>query len=131
MADVNIESEGTVRLIVIDTSVYGEKTALKSAYRFSDKAFIHIQQRAEKQIEVRLRAKNSGDDIDLLAGEFTNDLLEQRLREIVAKETEPIRDLIITHALSKTTIINGPLETMDPFPSKSGASSGSAPKHSC
>ena len=51
-----------------------------------------------------------------------NDLLDQTLREKVAKETEAFRNLIVAHALSKTCLINSELETQDPFTDAQGIS---------
>ena len=106
--------EGPVRLVAIDTAVYDLKTVLKTAYWFTDRAYLHLQFGEERKIEVRLRAKRSDVDLESLVGDFMNDLLEQRLRELVAAETEGIRDLIFAHALSKTPLLHRDLETADP-----------------
>jgi hypothetical protein len=41
--------------------------------------------------------------------------LDQSLREIVARESEPVRNLILAHALSRTPFVDPELETVDPF----------------
>jgi len=109
-----IAAEGPVRLITVDVSVYGLRPLLKSAYLFTDRAFLHLQYRDECTIEVRFRAKRSDADTDTIARDFLNDLIDQRLREMVAAETESTRDLILAHALSKTSLLNRDLETADP-----------------
>lgn len=107
--------EGPVRLVVIDTKVYGLNAVLKAAYWFTDRAFLHLQSGDGQKIEVRLRAKEPGTDVDSLVGDFMKELLDQQLRETVAAETEGIRDLIFSHALSKTPLLHRDLETADPF----------------
>jgi His-Xaa-Ser system protein HxsD len=107
--------EGLVRLVVIDTKVYGLNAVLKAAYWFTDRAFLHLQFGDGQEIEVRLRAKHTGADVDSLVGDFMNELLDQQLRETVAAETRGIRDLVFSHALSKTPLLHRDLETADPF----------------
>jgi hypothetical protein len=51
-----------------------------------------------------------------MAGEFCNALLDQTLREIVSQESEAERNLILAHALSRTTLIHPELETESPIP---------------
>lgn len=108
-------SSELVRLIRVDTAVYGLVAVLKSAYRLTDRAYLHIQRSGANQLEMRLRPQRPDVDPDTLAGEFLNDLVDQRLRELVGRETQQARDLILAHALSKTPLINAALESTDPF----------------
>ena len=91
--------------LLLDTSVYSMTAIQKCAYLFTSRAFVVIQLKSEKLVEVQIRAK-SGQDNDTLVGEFLNEALDQNLRELIARETEGVRDLIITHALSKTSLLN-------------------------
>ncbi len=93
--------------VSVDLSVYGLTAVLKSAYRFSGRAYLHVQDAGGGKVDVWVRAKD-GSAPDQVAGEFLNDLLDQRLREIVATETRPERDLILAHALSRTNLVKGP-----------------------
>jgi His-Xaa-Ser system protein HxsD len=110
------DAPDSVRVVKVDTSVYGLTAVLKSGYQFTGRAYLHIQRTGEGELEIRLRPKQAGINPDDLAGEFLNDLIDQRLREIVAKETQAARDLILAHALSKTSLLHLELETTNPFP---------------
>jgi His-Xaa-Ser system protein HxsD len=115
MTAESVAREGPMRLVVIDPKVYSLNAVLKTAYWFTDRAFLHLQFGGDQKIELRLRAKHPGADVESLAGDFMNELLDQQLREAVAAETEGIRDLIFSHALSKTSLLQRDLETADPF----------------
>ena len=66
-------------------------------------------------LRVRLRPKPPAvTDIAALAGEFVNLLLDETLREEIGRETEPVRNLILAHALSETALLRPELETADP-----------------
>ena len=99
---------------VIDLKVYSEAAVLRAAHKFTDRCHIHLQREAETRIGARFRAKNTGSDCGRLAGEFFNELLDQRLREIVQRESEPVRNLILAHALAGTALIHPELDTAEP-----------------
>ncbi len=105
--------------IPVDTRIYTENAVLKSAHRFTSRYFVRLES-SEGHIVVHLCPKLKGDDLEHGVGEFLNDLLEQRLRDIVAAETSGIRDLIMAHALSRTNLIRPDLEDGEPFTSADG-----------
>lgn len=106
--------DGPMRMVTVDTSVYSLKAILKSAYAFTARAYLHLQYQDATVIEVRMRPKRSGEDPETIVYDFLNDLIDQRLRDLIATETESARDLIMAHALSKTCILTPELETADP-----------------
>lgn len=78
---------------------------MKVVYRFTDRCFVHLQHRTDKIVEVRFKVKNPQESfLDQVAGEFCNELLDQTLREIISKESEPVRNLVLAHALSRSHI---------------------------
>lgn len=89
----------------VDLGVYGLTALLKVADKFTDRCFVHLQKRSEHIVEVRFRSKNPAVSLDLIAGEFGNEILDQRLREIVARESEPVRNLVLAHALSRVGLV--------------------------
>jgi His-Xaa-Ser system protein HxsD len=93
-------------LMEVDLEVYGLPALLKVAYKFTDRCFVHLQRRNKRIVEVRFRPKGSQAELDSIAGEFCNEILDQRLREIVARESEPIRNLVLAHALSRVGLAN-------------------------
>jgi His-Xaa-Ser system protein HxsD len=109
----SLQETGVVRLVVVEIAIYSLKAILKSSYNFTGRAFIQLRYPDETKVEVEIRAKDPAGDVDRIVGDFLNDLIDQRLREIVGKETEPTRDLILAHALSQTNLLHPELETAD------------------
>jgi His-Xaa-Ser system protein HxsD len=87
-------------LMEVDLEVYGLPALLKVAYKFTNRCFVHLQHRRDRIVEVRFRPKERQVPLDLVAGEFCNELLDQRLRETISRESEPVRNLVLAHALS-------------------------------
>jgi His-Xaa-Ser system protein HxsD len=95
-----VQKDGDSLLMEVDLGVYGLPALLKVADRFTDRCFVHVQRRNEQFVEVRLQSKDLRVPLEPIVGEFCNEVLDQRLREIVARESEPVRNLILAHALS-------------------------------
>ena len=89
---------------------YPISALLRVAYRFTDRCYIHLQHRSENVIEVRFRGKSTTVPLNVIACEFCNEILDQALREIVARESEPVRNLVMAHAPSRTPFVNPELE---------------------
>jgi His-Xaa-Ser system protein HxsD len=109
-----VRIENGLFLLNIDLTVYSLESLLKTAYWYTGKCFLHLQHSSPEHVEVRFRTKPDM-QITNLPEQFMNDLLDQTLRDKLAKETEAFRNLIVAHALSKTCLINSELETEDPF----------------
>ncbi|MEY2484195.1 MAG: hypothetical protein QOK24_2723 [Verrucomicrobiota bacterium] len=109
-----LEADGSGLLAEVDLGVYSIPALLRVAYRFTDRCYVHLQHKNEHVVEVRFRSKKDGAALAAIAGEFCNELLDQSLREIVASESAPVRNLIIAHALSRTPFVEPELEGTDP-----------------
>lgn len=108
-------AEERTRSSLVDLSIYSREAVLKSAHRFTGTCFVQLNDVGVDQIEVHLRPKRAEDDSDKCLAEFLNDLLDQRLRTLVAEETSSTRDLIMAHALSRTVFVRPDLESADPL----------------
>lgn len=109
-----VQNEEGHCLLLVDLDVYGLEPLLKTAYKFTDRCYLHLQYRSPAQVEVRFRLKETVDTSPEIPGEFMNELLDQRLRAKILEETAPIRNLIIAHALSKTSLIGNGLDKANP-----------------
>jgi His-Xaa-Ser system protein HxsD len=109
-----IRTEGPDRLAQIDLSVYSLEAVLKSAYRFTGRCYVHLQHGNINTVEVRMRPKRKEDDPDLAVRNFLNDLLDQRMRGLIAAETAGERILIMAHALSRANLVRPDLESAEP-----------------
>jgi His-Xaa-Ser system protein HxsD len=91
------------RTLVFSSEVYSVETIKKAAYRFSDLFSIDIIPRAaEIECVLTFASEQAGDEQERIVAAFKNEVLDQDLRAVVAKETEAIRNAILAHALSKT-----------------------------
>ncbi|MBD3843782.1 MAG: His-Xaa-Ser system protein HxsD [Campylobacterales bacterium] len=84
--------------ITLDFSIYSKKTLFRTCYKFTDKAFVYIKL-DDNTYKVFLTSKNDTIEATKLIEEFTNELLDQELRELVLEDTKKIRDTIVTRAL--------------------------------
>ena len=91
----------------VDLRVYGQDALLKAAHHFTDRCHLHLQTRDPETILVRFRAKDGKENtLRDVAGEFFNELLDQRLRALVQRESEPVRNLILAHEHSRTSLLD-------------------------
>ena len=98
----------------VQLDVYGLQPLLTAAHKFTDRAYIHLEQESEGVVICRLRAKRRIDNAETIAGEFLNELLDQRLRERLYKQTEPVRRLLLAQAFSQTNLIKPELDHQAP-----------------
>ncbi len=71
-----------------------------AAYLFVDRCWVFLDRPADKQVQVRLRAKSDSSETDLeaLAGEFCNEVLNQVVRLRVGESTRTIREYYLARA---------------------------------
>lgn len=84
-------------------NLYSKEAMLKAAYRFTDKAYIHLDIEDEYFI-VNISLKNNNTAIN--KNDFKNEILAQMVRLNIGNRTKNIRELIIARALSSTIIDN-------------------------
>ena len=109
-----IKAEADKVYAVVDLGIYSRTALMKVVHAFTDRCYVHLQEETETRIDVRFQAKQHGQDCSPIAGEFMNAVLDQTLREQVGQETELVRNLLLAHALSNTSLIHPELETTDP-----------------
>ena len=88
--------------IKLDTAVYSIEAIIRTANLFRNKAYIFIKtDKAGKNVTVTLKSKKklSGKNMEVLSGEFMNELLYFTLRCSVSKNNKKIREYIVGRAL--------------------------------
>lgn len=100
-------------VVGFDPAVYRVSAIKKATYKFGDRFHALIRTLDNGVIEVTLKAKLHLDDAQFMAGEYCNEVLDQELREEIADNTQGIRNLLLAHAFSKTSLLNADLETED------------------
>jgi His-Xaa-Ser system protein HxsD len=98
--------EGVVN-VRVDLRAYRLTAIKKSAYRIAEKCTILLGEINGNEVQLTFLFKRPASDAaqDELTRLFFQDLLDQELREHVAEETEPMRNLILAHAFSRTDLI--------------------------
>jgi His-Xaa-Ser system protein HxsD len=104
-------SDGLV--LDIDLRVFRLTAVKKVAYAFGDRFCVQIESSGEERVRVVLSPKVALPSSSDVCGEFRNALIDQDLRDIVAEETEPVRNVLLAHAFSKAALIDPELETAD------------------
>lgn len=100
--------------VAYSTAVYSLAAIKKAAYRLGDRCYCHISapDPVEGTVQVVLTPK-PGVDSATLAAEFSQEVLDQDLRECVAEQTAGIRAAIIAQAFSSPSLVAPALDTAD------------------
>ena len=98
LQEKNVLENKTLK-IELDSDIYTKSTVLKSTYKFTDRTYIYINNDTDKEEFVIYFTPKDDLSIEMLSGEFMNELLDQELRSVVLDQTRKIRDVIVTRAL--------------------------------
>lgn len=102
------DAEGS---FVVDERIYSVPALLRTAYWFTDRAYVFITFENEQSLRVHLKPKAPSletpqrKNIGELAGEFANSLLDHQLRESIEERTGKIRELIIAKAFAEAGLL--------------------------
>lgn len=94
--------------VTFDTRIYSALAIKKAAYKFAAHFASLITTTSEHELTVELkflRQQNEADQNELVQA-FLNEVLDQDLREQIARETESTRNLILAEAFSKTSLLH-------------------------
>jgi His-Xaa-Ser system protein HxsD len=90
--------------VTVDTRIYDLQAVKNAAYRIADRASVLIRLKGETQVEVIFISIKTGDH-ERVIGDFCAELLDQDLRAIIKKETAHVRNLILAHAFSRSSLV--------------------------
>jgi His-Xaa-Ser system protein HxsD len=123
----------------VDESVYPLEAVYGACYLFLEKCFVYLSRLKPEAIEVRLTSREPATpaQLDVLAGEFVNELLAQATRLRLSQATARIREYYTAAALRAAAaapsvddllaeleseeLLEDPLEIMVPWEEKQGA----------
>lgn len=88
-------------MLKFSKEMYNKNALLKTAYSFTDKAYIHLDV-DEQYYLVKITSKS--EDICISENDFINEMLAQTVRLVINKKTRNVRELILARALSSTLI---------------------------
>ncbi len=99
MKDIIKKIENDKLLLEVSLKIYDKKAITATSYKFTDKAYIHIDPISEDIVGVYFKNKeNSLVSLELIASEFCNELVGQQLRLNVENAYGNIRELIVKYA---------------------------------
>jgi His-Xaa-Ser system protein HxsD len=94
------------REVSLDATAYSADAIQRAAYRFCDRLSLELTT-AGGTFRCVVRVETDDDDIaDATVGDFTNEVLDQTLRERIRTETEEVRNLILALAFSNTDLVS-------------------------
>ena len=90
--------------LVIDPHAYSLAAVKKAAYRLAARFTAVLGEVSESTVSVRLTFPKvvTEEEASEAARIFFQEILDQDLREQIARETAPLRDVILAHAYSRT-----------------------------
>ena len=87
---------------VLDEDLYPRDAIYGAAYLFVDRCYVFLTRPSDKQVDVRLKPKDpnarSEADLEAMAGEFANELLNQLVRIRVGDATRDLREYYMARA---------------------------------
>jgi His-Xaa-Ser system protein HxsD len=94
--------------IEIDLNLYGLVAIKKTCYKFTSECSIQIHNTSSGKVKISFAFASGVDSHkqEKMINDFHNELLDQDLREIIFKETESVRNLILAQAFSKTSLLD-------------------------
>ena len=94
-------------LLTLDVRVYRLAAIKKAAYRLADRFTTAIGSPTADTVPLTLRFKASATDASASESVrlFFEELMDQELRESIAEETAPLRNLILAHAFSNLDVV--------------------------
>ena len=94
--------EDSSRVIVrLPATLYSIDAVKRAAYCLTDRVTVEIEP-GDTGITCTLSPLSSKTDMSLVEAHFRNAVLDHDLRIAIAKETEPLRNLVLSIAFSKT-----------------------------
>jgi His-Xaa-Ser system protein HxsD len=98
------ERRGDGLVLRVDSRVYSEEAIFRACYIFTDRCYLLLDRDGSDHIIVRFRARQESATLDQVVGEFANELLNQRLRIGLARETKQLRERIVAQAFAGTDV---------------------------
>jgi His-Xaa-Ser system protein HxsD len=103
-----VQDVGADNLVVaVNTDLYSREALFRVCYQFTDRCYIYLSQEEDSPtIQVRFTRKGPETDLNATAGEFSNELINQKVRLDVAAETKAIRELIVAQAFAEADLFD-------------------------
>jgi len=99
MKEILKKVEENKLLLTITNNLYEKEAVLKASYKFTDKCYINIEPIGE-QTEIYFQKKNENIDLENIALDYGNELIDQQVRLNTGREFKSIREELVKKAFS-------------------------------
>ena len=101
MEKFKIEEKENKIIIIVNPLLYSLEVIYSAAYVFIDRAYLFLDESPKNQIAINIKGKEklTKKQLEDLAGEFCNELLNCALRDKISKNNQKVREQIIARAL--------------------------------
>jgi His-Xaa-Ser system protein HxsD len=115
--DVVVRTSDGGAVIEVQESVYTLEALFKACYLFTDRCYLFLKRANDTLIEVHITPKNNMVSLDCLVGEFCNELIDQRLRADISRESGKLREIIVAQAFAEGNLLesSGPGSGRDDY----------------
>jgi len=92
----------------VDLSIFSREAVLRAAYKFTDRCHLFVERESDDggRLVVTFRPRNPESGLADLVGEFSNELVDQQLREQLACEAGPIREMLVAQAFAEGNLLD-------------------------
>lgn len=91
----------------VDLRVYTLDALFATCYLFTDRCYLYLNPEEDMSaIVVQFARKLADCDLAAIAGQFSNELINQRVRNDVAAATRAVRELIVAQAFAEADLLD-------------------------
>ncbi len=94
--------------IKVDLDIYPLEVLFRTCYWFTDRCYLFLTREEGNPpvVTVQFSKKSPNHDLPAIAGEFCNELINQKVRADIAAETKAIRELIVAQAFAEADLLD-------------------------
>jgi His-Xaa-Ser system protein HxsD len=90
--------------ICINLELYTLEALFRVCYLFTDRCYLFLTEESPSVVKVHFARKTPACDLPAIAGAFSNELIDQKVRLDIANETRTIRELIVAQAFTEADL---------------------------
>jgi His-Xaa-Ser system protein HxsD len=101
--------------IKVDTTIYSQPALLRTCYKFTDRAYLHLSrdENSPDCVVLIVGMKTEKGSIADLMGNLCNELVDQQIRQNLADEAGPVRVMIVAQAFSEGNLTDADRDAGD------------------
>lgn len=99
MKEILKKIEENKLLLTVQNDIYEKEAILNTSYKFTDKCFVNIEI-IGAITEICFQSKSEDNDLEKIALDFGNELIDQQVRLSTGREFKVIREELVKRAFS-------------------------------